>query len=147
MPQTKEQRNTPESKARRRANQIAFRKRRPEYQREWCKKNPEKVKAINEKWNRKNNLKMYGIDPDIYKTMFDAQQGCCQICHRHQREFKRRLSVDHDHLTGKVRGLLCASCNSGLGQLHDSPDLLRFAAEYIEHYRTESTPVNQEPSL
>jgi hypothetical protein len=47
--------------------------------------------------------------------MFEDQKGCCGICKRHQSEFKKRLGVDHNHSTGKIRKLLCDRCNLGLG--------------------------------
>ena len=43
------------------------------------------------------------------------QNYCCAICNRHRDEFKRNLSVDHDHKTGKVRSLLCIICNTNVG--------------------------------
>ena len=57
----------------------------------------------------------YGISNEDYNVMFKGQEGCCAICGRHQREFKKRLHVDHNHTTGQVRALLCAKCNTGLG--------------------------------
>ena len=65
---------------------------------------------------RNSRLKCeYGITLEDYNKLFDEQNGCCAICGKHQSEFKRPLSVDHDHNTGKVRGLLCTPCNNGLG--------------------------------
>jgi len=49
--------------------------------------------------------------------------------------YKRRFYIDHDHLSGEVRGLLCGACNMGIGQLKDDPALLRAAATYIEQNR------------
>ena len=61
------------------------------------------------------NLKQYGIDLDKYNKMFQEQQGCCAICGKHQSELKKSFDVDHSHKNGKVRGLLCCSCNLQLG--------------------------------
>jgi len=59
--------------------------------------------------------KNYGITIDDYNKMFEEQNGCCKLCGRHQSEQKFRLCVDHNHETGRVRGLLCTRCNVGLG--------------------------------
>lgn len=75
----------------------------------------------------------YGITEEQYQAIYDAQGGCCYICRRAKGTGKKRLSVDHDHQTGHVRGLLCKPCNRDvLGHLRDSPAALRRAAEYLE---------------
>jgi hypothetical protein len=51
------------------------------------------------------------------------------------------LHVDHDHITGRVRALLCSGCNTGIGHLQDDPDVLRRAADYIEQHRGLSVTV------
>ena len=78
--------------------------------------------------------KKYGISLQDYNDMFATQEGCCSICGRHQVEFKKSLHVDHCHDTGKVRELLCQSCNTGIGSLQDDPELLRVAIEYLEKH-------------
>jgi hypothetical protein len=70
----------------------------------------------------------YGIGLHQYQTILEEQNGVCYICG--EKDF-RNLAVDHDHATGKVRRLLCTSCNTGLGKFKDNPDLLRKAAEYV----------------
>ena len=72
----------------------------------------------------------YSITEEIYDKIFQHQNGKCAICGCHQRY--QRLSVDHDHQTGQVRGLLCMHCNRALGHMFDSALRLRNAAEYIE---------------
>jgi hypothetical protein len=80
----------------------------------------------------------YGITPEQYDAMNEAQGGLCAICgkpetHAHKRlPGVRKLAVDHCHNTGKVRGLLCAICNRAIGLLGDDASLLRRAAEYLE---------------
>jgi hypothetical protein len=59
--------------------------------------------------------------------------AACQVCG--SSGSNRRLSVDHDHTSGKVRGLLCASCNFAIGNMGDDPDKLRAAANYLEETR------------
>ena len=73
---------------------------------EWAKKNPTKDQAK----QRKTKLKMlYGITPEQYDAMFQAQGGVCKICG--SPPDKKALAVDHNHTTKKVRGLLCGRCN------------------------------------
>lgn len=74
---------------------------------------------------------MYGITREQYDTTVIAQNGVCAICRRHCSSGKR-LSVDHHHSSGRVRGLLCGRCNLGIGQLNDDPAQLRAAADYLE---------------
>jgi hypothetical protein len=91
-----------------------------------------KICAIAKKDN--NDLrKKYGITMNDYHIMFAAQNGKCKVCGTAELESgKFRMNVDHCHKTGKVRGLLCGGCNRAIGQLKDSPELLRKAADYLE---------------
>lgn len=73
----------------------------------------------------------YGITIEDYNKLFVAQEGKCLICRRHQSDLKRKLNVDHDHATGKVRGLLCNNCNSGLGHFKDDQKVMLLAIEYL----------------
>lgn len=57
----------------------------------------------------------YGITPEDYNEMFQKQNGLCAICGKPQSNLKRSLAVDHCHISGKIRGLLCPVCNSMLG--------------------------------
>lgn len=77
--------------------------------------------------------RLYGVAPERYLQLLEAQDGRCAICHRTQ-PGRNRLSVDHNHLTGEVRGLLCNPCNQGLGRLSDSQRKLREALRYLEKY-------------
>lgn len=70
----------------------------------------------------------YDISPDEYETMEMAQAGLCAICEKAPAD---SLRVDHDHATGRVRALLCHSCNAGIGQLGDDANLLMRAAAYL----------------
>ncbi|MER5643989.1 endonuclease VII domain-containing protein [Streptosporangium sp. NPDC002524] len=75
--------------------------------------------------------KTYGLLPGEYDTLFSAQGGVCAICLGAR---KQRLSVDHDHKTGLVRGLACRMCNGRLlTAARDRPEVLRAAAEYLEN--------------
>lgn len=79
----------------------------------------------------------YGITPEQYDEMLAYQQGRCAVCGGTDPFAKHHnlFAVDHDHITGKVRGLLCAKCNTGIGQLRDDPDLLIAAAAYVRRHR------------
>ncbi len=102
---------------------------------EWFNENRDRAKSN----QRKRNLRvLYGITPDEYASMLDAQGGVCAICGKtepgaHGRTGKQfSLSVDHCHSTGKVRGLLCQKCNRAVGLLGDDPAILKIAIEYLE---------------
>lgn len=89
---------------------------------------------------REKSFAEYGITEQDYRSMFAAQEGRCAICGTTnpgvpKRPQSDRLSVDHDHATGKVRGLLCQPCNSAIGRFRDDPETMRSAARYIEKHR------------
>lgn len=76
---------------------------------------------------------LYHITSEDYDRILVAQNGVCAICGEEQTSGKSDLlCVDHNHVTGKVRGLLCHGCNTALGNLKDDPNLMRKAAKYIE---------------
>ena len=91
-----------------------------------------KDKSVLKKRNRKAKLKRaYGITLEIFEAMLAAQGGCCALCHTDTPGGRGVFHVDHDHYTGKIRALLCAQCNVGLGSFNDSPELLNEAARYL----------------
>lgn len=74
----------------------------------------------------------YNLTLAEYQSLYDAQDGACGICrYSANMDGPNRLVVDHDHVTGRVRGLLCRSCNLGLGNLKDDPSLLASAIRYL----------------
>lgn len=91
----------------------------------------------------------FGIGLHEYGQMLLAQGGKCAICGEESGGTRhgetKALAVDHDHVTGKVRGLLCESCNQGIGKLKDDPDLLRKAADYIERHKADDKDDPQGP--
>jgi hypothetical protein len=90
-------------------------------------------KARRSRANRIFRLKRdYGITPEQYEEMLVHQNGVCAICGNPDKH-GRNLAVDHSHETGKVRGLLCTHCNTGIGVLGDTADHLRAALKYLEN--------------
>lgn len=73
----------------------------------------------------------YGITLAEYNEMLETQSGSCAICGVTPTEHDERLCVDHNHETGKVRGLLCSRCNLAIGILQDSPELCQSATDYL----------------
>lgn len=104
--------------------------------REYNKKNPEKSRQINKKYKKTRNYKnsaykyLYKITLDEYENLYFLQNGKCKICYKEKE--MRKLCVDHDHSTGKIRGLLCDTCNRGLGYFKDNPLFLKNAIKYLE---------------
>ena len=92
---------------------------RRKYSSEWYYNNHEKAVEVCRNWRKRNMkkchampvLRKYGLSMEDYEKMNDVQQGACAICGCKP---TRRLSVDHDHKTGKVRGLLCVRCNTSV---------------------------------
>ena len=125
---------------------------------------PEEAKAWRDAWNAKRTaegywskfyqqnkekrktghrlyqlMKQYGLTGEDYERMFDAQQGLCAICQKPESDkypsgVRKRLNVDHDHETGKVRALLCRACNVGIGNLGDRSETVFAAAVYLAEH-------------
>lgn len=95
----------------------------------WHKNNQEKSRDLDLK-------KRFGITLNDYNKMLEEQNGVCAVCK--EKETVRlngkvkRLCVDHDHKTGKVRGLLCMSCNIALGKLKDNSTIIESLLTYIK---------------
>lgn len=105
---------------------------------EYRKNNKEAVSAREKAYKKGKGRPAYwkkqGIILTIerYEEMISEQNGCCGICGEFRLPEQRVLVVDHNHNTGKIRGLLCHPCNMGIGQLKDSIDVLRRAVLYLE---------------
>lgn len=80
------------------------------------------------------NYDKYGINEEIYNDLFNKQNGCCAICNKHQNELNRSLCIDHNHTTGKVRGLLCGKCNASLGLMNENEDNILNMITYLREY-------------
>lgn len=91
--------------------------------------NPTLWKERHRRHSRKAN---YGITQAEYDNILRLQHDRCAICGKLDNG-ERELCVDHDHNTGRIRGLLCLKCNLGVGYFLDNAFLMREAADYIFH--------------
>lgn len=106
---------TPEGKARYRANRIRY-------------SATPNGKASAYRKHRKHILKIkYGLTPEQASELFAANDGMCQIC-----DVRTAVMIDHCHSSGAVRGALCSQCNTALGMLMDSTQLLQSAIDYLK---------------
>lgn len=96
-----------------------------------------KIRATQSERNRRYRLKnKYGLTESDFQTMLDGQGGGCAICHTTSPGGRaQQFCVDHDHTTGRVRGILCSECNNGIGKLGDDPALLEAAARYLREHQ------------
>ena len=83
---------------------------------------------------RRRNYKRFNLTIEKYQALFESQKGLCAICSVYHKDYGKRLSIDHNHKTGKIRGVLCHSCNTSLGGFKDSVEILNKAIEYLEAY-------------
>jgi hypothetical protein len=96
-------------------------------QRYWKSKIQPKTRGY--RWKHK-----YGLTETEFRVLFDRQEGRCSICKMTLFENGNGFTgvvVDHHHGSGKIRGLLCGLCNSGLGHFRDNPNFLEAAIEYL----------------
>lgn len=95
----------------------------------WKKANAERVRQM----FRRIRLSKYRITPDEYDVLLAEQKGVCAICGKPPAKGKS-LHVDHDHVDGQIRGLLCYRCNHALGLLKDSPTIIEAALKYVRGF-------------
>lgn len=88
------------------------------------------ARIIAMKTQRNKKLKC-GITTEAWNNMYVQQGGCCKICNKAIAIIDTH--TDHNHHTGKVRGILCKTCNMGIGLLQDSPRILKSALKYLEN--------------
>lgn len=117
--------------------------------REDRKKDPEKYRDREKKQYYKNVensrykdvLNKHKISSNQYKEIFEEQNGLCAICNLEETKKSRtagnvcRLALDHNHSTGKIRGLLCHHCNAAIGHLKEDIELLQSAIRYLESHK------------
>lgn len=116
----------------------------------WRKKHPELFLAGRAAHRQRNpeesaarakrqKLKRFDLTLEEYGAMFAAQNGVCKICSKPEEGIDSRtgkvkaLAVDHDHATGRVRGLLCGKCNHLLGLVKDDKEVLASAYDYLDY--------------
>ena len=87
----------------------------------------------------KGRCKSHGITVQTYLDMAVKQNYACGIC---RRSFRNPLVIDHDHRTGKIRGLLCTGCNTGLGRLGDSRERVKQALDYLNDVELYDGPIS-----
>ena len=75
------------------------------------------------------------ITADLYREILAIQGNHCPLCGDYPDVKARAFAIDHDHGTERLRGILCARCNGGLGMFRDNPTMLRRAADYLEFWR------------
>lgn len=110
--------------------------------RDWHARNPDAVKRNNESQRHRDwKLQQFGLTSSSLKQMLEEQSGVCAICEKPETRTDPRngqinsLAIDHDHNTGRVRGLLCGSCNTGLGLLGDNEQAVQRAIDYLRRAR------------
>ena len=121
------------------------------YQRDWRRRpeNKERAKIKRDcpeaRLRRRNNelKRLYGLTFDDVRRLYDHQGGLCAICGIEmlvpnpstRKRARQTPCVDHDHVSGKVRELVCDGCNKGLGSFRENVSALRAAADYLEKYQ------------
>ena len=111
------------------------------YQKRYYRENHARLRAKNRKWHAEHKdrtrdrtwelRKLYNLTHAQYESILDSQGGTCAICLNPEPVKGRCLAVDHCHKTGRVRGLLCGRCNTGIGNFREDPELLKTAIAYI----------------
>ncbi len=108
---------------------VENKERRDRVRREYDRNNPDP-------WRRRN-LRQLGATLEQYDELFKLQRGLCAICKEPEKEqlhgVIKRLALDHNHKTGKIRGLLCARCNKKLGFLEDK-EFVELAMNYLKEH-------------
>ena len=112
------------------------------------RKHKEARRASRRAWSKANlgrnvakNLRLkYGISTEEWEQLYREQNGLCAICGGVPGGSAKKLHVDHDHATGRVRGLLCHACNIAIGLMRDDSERLRKATEYVERHRSAGSP-------
>jgi hypothetical protein len=97
------------------------------------KKQLDKLLGVRPRWAYSSGIGARGMTADEYVALSASQNDRCAICFKSRGA--RPFSIDHDHRTGRVRGLLCSTCNTGLGMFRDDVRILQYAIEYLIKHR------------
>ena len=99
----------------------------------------ENVKHIYKIRDFGRNCEKFGITVEEYKKMFDLQNGKCGICNQHETQRRngvlKNLAIDHCHVTGKNRMLLCNACNTAIGLLKENIEIIEAAVLYLKKFK------------
>lgn len=124
-------------------NKEIFLKSREKYKEnnnEYIKTDFKKRYLKNKEYYKDQALKrMYGITLHEYNIILENQNNSCAICKIHQDNLNIKLAVDHNHTTGEIRGLLCSSCNQGIGLLKENIFTLEEAIKYLNKSNNKET--------
>lgn len=112
---------------------------RQEYKKQYYQENKDEILVKRKTYHmsktrdqlRKQNCKRYGATLEWWKTTFESQNQSCAICLSLVSKNNKDFCIDHDHSTGKLRGILCGHCNTALGKFEDNPDHLTSAIKYL----------------
>lgn len=125
--------------ARSRANYIAHREERRAKHKIWSATHRGERNSYHKAWAKahleesriRTRMYKYGISHSEFCALLNKQGGVCAICRRIGWN-GRGPHIDHNHATGKIRGIICSSCNTGLGYIKDNPNIARAMADYLE---------------
>lgn len=96
------------------------------------REDPERLKLQSARARKCHLKRKWGMTPEEYENVLVSQGGVCAICGNGSiRDGHHTFHIDHDHETGRIRGLLCYSCNCAIGHFHDDQSLMKLAIEYL----------------
>jgi len=147
-------------KPRNKRNKLSYRSRcipcEANYSKDYRNRHRDKVRERKRNYSKKMNpfkkrlksLKIFsnkfGYNLDDVVDLFLKHNGKCDICGKTAEESKHRnifLSIDHNHVTGKIRGFLCSGCNGAIGMFEENPQLLNKAINYLQHHKLDEKGV------
>jgi len=113
-----------------------FKNRESKRKKQWMKENPDLI-LLN---TLRRASKRIGLNSEKviahYFSKLDEQSGCCEICGKHVSALRRRLDLDHNHITLQLRGLLCENCNKRIGLCWENIVILKKTIRYLEKYKS-----------
>lgn len=140
--------NPDKAKAIRAESNARCAKQRSEYNRQWRKANPKKCAVARERWRANNRGRYleqkrwvrvkakYGLTQAEFESLLNEQDNKCAICKVRLSSGKNSPRLDHNHSTGRFRGILCNNCNAALGMLKDDACIVAQAEQYLKKHNT-----------